>query len=58
MDEQQAAKLLGQKGGNTTKQLYGSDHYRKIQLKGAETKRKRKLLQSDIDLGIDKRLIK
>ena len=34
---------LGRKGGLKTSNLYGPDHYRNMQKKGVETKRKRKL---------------
>ena len=34
---------LGRKGGQKTYQLHGADHYREMQKKGVETKRKRKL---------------
>lgn len=38
-----AASLLGSKGGNTTKEKYGSEHYRRMNQKSLATKLKKKL---------------
>ena len=38
MNKQKAAKELGRLGGLKTKELYGPDHYRKMQKLGVATK--------------------
>lgn len=45
MDEEilKAIKELGRQGGNTTKERYGSDYYRRIGKKSAEVRRAKKL---------------
>lgn len=37
------AKQMGRKGGSTTSEKYGVEHYRLMNKKSAETKRKKKL---------------
>ena len=38
------AKQLGSHGGSKTFKLYGSDHYRDLQKKGTEAKKRKKLI--------------
>ena len=38
-----AIQELGRQGGNTTKQRYGLDHYKRIGQKSAESRRAKKL---------------
>ena len=50
-DFKKAASEFGRIGGLATKAKYGSEHYRKIQKKGIETKLRKKLA---LKLPIDK----
>ena len=43
---------LGKRGGQKTSKLYGPDHYREMQRKGVENRKKKKLASI---LPIDKR---
>jgi len=40
-DTQNIAALLGQRGGQKTKEKYGTDHYKKMAQKSAEARRKK-----------------
>ncbi len=41
------------KGGQTTKEKYGAEHYRAIQLKGAATKRARRIEKEQNHAQVD-----
>lgn len=47
MDTKEIARLLGAKGGQKTRELYGTNHYREAQKKGVEARKRRKKLSTD-----------
>ena len=47
----------GRKGGNTTKEKYGKEHYSRMGKKSTENKRKLKEMQTEIEAGLDKQIV-
>lgn len=41
-DIKEVIKIIGKRGGEKTKNLYGISHYRKMQIKSVESKKRKK----------------